>query len=282
MRLSELPKPFICTVIVEADIKATLACIENAEHETDAFEVNLTPLNLHVISDIFGSTRKPCIATYRRSKFMRVYGFDSLRKLTETARQERLMRALSSGATAIDFELDMFDEQPHKLVPGGIKEREYARRKNAKPTEISYDRKTVERQKKLAHEVKSMGGEVVISCHSQTRADRATIFRIANLMQLRGANFGKIVVVTDTDQDLIRMWKCGLDLRREIRIPFNLMNSGELMVLGRILSVNFGSSWLYCRSKSTRGFSGQPTAEQARRVLHLIHPALASHKYNRL
>lgn len=274
MRLSKLPKPFICTVIAEANIKATLTCIENAEHETDAFEVNLTPLDVHVISDIFGSTRKPCIATNRRTKFMRVYGFDNLPKLSENARQERLIKALDSGAAAVDFELDMFDEQPHKLVPGSIREREFAKRKGAKPTEISYDRRAVERQTKLAHEVKSIGGEVVISCHSQTRADRATILRIANLMQQRGANLGKIVVVTNDDQDLIRMWKCGLDLRREISIPFNLMNSGELMVLGRILSVIFGSSWLYCRPKSVRSFSGQPTADQARRVLHLINPRI--------
>lgn len=272
MRLSKLTKPFICTVIAEADVKASLASIESAEHETDAFEVNLTPLDLHAISDIFGSTRKPCIATNRRTKFMRAYGFYNLPKLGETARQERLMKALDSGATAIDFELDMFDEQPHKLVPGSIKEREYARRKTAKPTEISYDRRAVERQRKLAHDVKSSGGEVVISCHSQTRVDRTTIFRIANLMQRRGADLGKIVVVTNSGEDLLRMWKSGLDLRRQVSIPFNLMNSGELMVLGRILSVNFGSSWLYCRPKSVRGFFGQPRADEARRVLRLINP----------
>jgi len=249
MRLAELKRPFICTVIAESTCGETIAEIDEVEETigTDAFEVNLAPLELESLGDVFSCTNLPCIATNRRAEFMKVYGYSSLTPINDAQRAARLLKALDQGARAIDFELDLFD-----------------RSRGPKKKEITRNAEAIKQQKALVKRVKSSGGEVVVSSHSQLRISRGQVTDLAQAIQSRGADFAKIVTTTFDYKDIIELQETARMLSSRLSIPFNLMNIGEYAVLGRLLSTLCGSSWVYCRTESEHSYKGQPLTSEAK------------------
>lgn len=271
MKLSSLRRPFVCLVVSEASPKKAVRVMDAYESRVDAFEVNLTLLEEKAFRDLFSSTGRPCLATNRRPGFMRFYGYRNLPPVGEEERARRLLKALDAGAAAIDCELDTFDKARQVLKPVYLteEEREYAR-SGSGPSEFSRDRKCVAKQVELVRQVKSAGGEVVFSCHTQTIMDRSQGSEIMSAMQKRGADFGKIVSLTLGPEDLVPFIDTVVHLKRTSKIPFNLMNVGSESILGRLLSVDLGSSWLYCRPDSGKVYRGQPSIAQARAFLGMV------------
>lgn len=249
MRLAELRRPFICTVIAEPTCSETIAEIDKVEKTigTDAFEINASTLELESLGDVFSCTNLPCIATNRRAKFMKVYGYSSLASINDEQRATRLLKAFDEGARAIDFELDLFGNS-----------------REAKKKEITRDAEAIRHQRALVRRVKSSGGEVIISCHSQLRISRGQVRDVAETIQSRGADFAKIVTMTFDYGDLIELQATAKLLGSRLSIPFNLMNTGEYAVLGRLLSTLCGSSWVYCRTESEHSYKGQPLTSEAK------------------
>jgi 3-dehydroquinate dehydratase len=263
-KLSQLTRPFICVVIVEPNTSSSIKLIDYYEnlHDVDAFEINIAQLGNSSLRDIFASTNKPCIADCRRASFMKLYGYESLPVLNSDERAGKLLRALSSGASTIDFELDMFDEK--SITDYSRMERVQTYGKNAGFfSEITNKPDAVKKQRKFAKEIREIGGEAMISCHSQARIKPDMILGIARNIESRNADFAKIVTVTSCDPDLAALLYTATKMRRKLAIPFNLMNMGHRTVLGRLLSVAFGSSWIYCRGGSRHGFKSQPTLGEA-------------------
>ncbi len=272
MKFSQLPRPFICAVIAEPTISECINQIDQLAPHVDAFEINIPQLIEGRLEDVFSATQRPCIATNRRADFMRLYGYRNLPRLSEEMRLERLRDALHSGAAMVDYELDAFDDASLSAKPafGSRLEREYASRRNSRPTEFSIKPKVVRRQKQFAKAIRSVGGEVLISSHTQTRIRKGITLQIAKAMQLRGADLGKIVVHTFNLDDLLDLFGTAIELRKSLRIPFNLMNVGEQPILGRLFSVFFGSGWIYCRANSNYAFTGQPTFSDAEAFLRKL------------
>ena len=269
MKLLQLKRPFLCAVIAEPTARGCISQIDRLERLADAFEINIPPLSFRVMRDIFSSTRRPCIATNRRPDFMKLYGYRNIPKVSEGERISKLLRGLDAGASVIDFELDAYDEVNIARKPsfGSRSERQYAFRPGSEPTEFSTLPTMVRRQRKLCETIQASGGEVLISSHTQVRVDVAKVVRIGRVIQGRGADYAKIVVFAFNSRDVITLLETAQKLRRSIRIPFNLMNVGEHLILGRLLATAFGSSWIYCRTNSPHSFPGQPTLEQAAEFL---------------
>ncbi len=268
LKLTSIQKPFIVAVIAESSATKCLRQIRLAEKNgADAFEINIAQLKEKGLRKIFISTKKPCIASNRRSDFMRLYGYNNLAETNEESRVEKLLRTLEIGAGVIDFELDIFTSK-HKLPPfGSWAETKYALRSESKPTQFATQPQIAFRQRRLAQLIKSRGGEVLISCHTQTRIKQAEILRIVQTMEQRGAELAKVVTHTFNLNDLANFLRTISEVKNCARIPFNLMNFGAYSIPGRLLSVAFGSAWVYCRTRSQRGFAGQPTIQQARTFL---------------
>ncbi len=271
MRLSSLRRPFVCLVVSEASPKKAVRVMDAYESRVDAFEVNLTLLEERSFRDVFCSTVRPCLATNRRPGFMRFYGYHDLPPVSEEDRATRLLAALGAGATAIDCELDMFDDARQSVKPPYLSEEEKAyARSSSDPAELSRDRGCVAKQLKLVRRAKDSGGEVVLSCHSQTVIDRSHGSTIMSAMERRGADFGKIVSLTLEARDLVPFIETVLLLRNRSKIPYNLMNVGSESILGRLLSVKLGSSWIYCRPDSGTGYGGQPSIGQVRTFVDMV------------
>jgi 3-dehydroquinate dehydratase len=202
---------------------------------------------------------------------MKVYGYYDLPILTEQRRAERLLKALDCGANAIDFELDIFDEESQERKPafGTDEETKYAMRPRGKPAEFSNKPGAAGQQKELSEKIKSVGVEVMISCHTQIRVNKQQILIVADAMKRRGADLIKIVTMTFDSLDLVRFLDSVVELKNYVTIPFNLMNVGENVILGRLLSVTLGSSWIYCRpnNNSEHSFRGQPTIHEVKEFL---------------
>jgi len=267
LKLTSIHKPFIVAVIAEPTATKCLRQLKSAEKDgADAFEINIAQLKEKELRKIFISTKKPCIASNRRSNFMKLYGYKNLAKTNEETRVEKLLRTLENGAEAIDFELDTFTSKHESPAFGSRAEMEYALNSESKPTQFSTHPRTALRQRKLAQIIKSSGGEVLISCHTQTRIRQNEILRIVQTMELRGANLAKVVTHTFNVDDLMNFLRTISKVKNSARIPFNLMNFGAYSILGRLLSVAFGSAWVYCRTGSQL-FAGQPTIKQAKTFL---------------
>jgi 3-dehydroquinate dehydratase type I len=250
-------KPFLCLVIAEPTIQSSICYIDKFERKVDVFEINVAQFSeVSKAKEIFGSTKKPCIATCRRSYFMRFYGYTNLPFLKDEERARRLLSCVDYGVSAIDFELDIFDKK-------------YEFKGNTL-IEKTKDKQAIQAQMKLVEDVKSKGSEVLISSHIFKRVNEKLCVDVFQEIVNRGADLAKIVCKTYTQDDLIAFLNTTNRLRRESTIPFTMMNLGSFTPLARLLALVFGSSWVYCRTDSKHSFVGQPTVNQARSFLKLF------------
>ena len=267
LKLTSIRKPFIVAVIAESTVPKCLRQLRSAEENgADAFEINIAQLKEKELRKIFISTKKPCIASNRRSDFMKLYGYKNLAETNEETRVGKLLRTLENGAEAIDFELDTFTSKHESPSFGSRAETKYALMSESKPTQNSTHPRITLRQRRLAQLIKSSEGEVLISCHTQTRIRQSEILRLVQTMEVRGADLAKVVTHTFDADDLVKFLRTVSKVKNSARIPFNLMNFGAYSIPGRLLSVALGSAWVYCRIGS-HGFAGQPTIQQARTFL---------------
>ncbi len=264
MRLSGLDVPFLCLVVSEPTVKGCLKVVDRFEPVADSFEINLPPLEPSQMGDVFHSTLRPCIATSRRSDFMKVYGYSNLPRVSDRSRAEALKRAVGLGAAAVDFELDLF--QPPASDQAGPEGADNRVSGSSRPrlVEFSTDPEVVKSQTTLASEIRAAGAEVVMSCHTKSVLHEEQALEIVHGVAGRGGQFAKVVSVTPRREDVFEMLACAFSLNRKALMPFTLMNIGADSPSDRLLSVLAGSTWLYCRPPSKHSYAGQPTFEDAR------------------
>jgi 3-dehydroquinate dehydratase len=105
------------------------------------------------------------------------------------------------------------------------------------------------------------------SCHTQVHFAVESTDLILRTIQERGADFAKVVTMTFNPADLLAMWNYVSRVRSKARIPYNIMNTGEYAILGRLVSTSLGSSWIYCRTSRRHGYLGQPSISVTRALL---------------
>ena len=270
LKLSKLDTPFMCLVVSEPTVKGCLKVIDRFEPIADSFEINLPQLDSTLIGDVFHSTPRPCIAAFRRSDFMRGFGYPRLPRLSDESRAEAMKRAVGLGASAADFELDMFQAEPPAGARRGAGEGRGRVRQGGTAHEFSTDRDAVRLQSDLASEIREAGAEVVMSLHTRRVLREADALEIVHAVAGRGGQFARLVSRTPRKEDVFELLACAFALNRKSLIPFTLMNVGPGSASQRLLSVLAGSSWVYCRPPGRHSCSGQPTFEETRSFLESL------------
>ena len=240
------PKPFIVSVITDADPDTAIATIRNSEYDgAQAFDLHLRALeyqyhNQADLERIIKSTDKPIMTiNYRGDKTWPG-------QATDEERVESHMIALRAGASACDIMGDIFDPSP---------------------MEISYKPEIIDKQKRLIDKIHSMGGEVIMSCHTWVHMTTEQILEQLTATQSRGADMVKIACGVNSEEELTEAMHTTTVLKRELKVPFIHICMGPYGKLHRFVGPMLGSSLIFCvQSYTPKGHKDQPLVRAARAV----------------
>lgn len=270
-RLTTLPRPFICCVLIDdATPDAVIRTIKLAEYEgADAFELDLQVLapehrRAQAVAPIFAATNRPIVTVYRRYDMSQPS--PAWYERDETARMRLQLDCLEIGAAGFDMELDTFDPraEPWPPTPAG---RRYSWDPASPPREVSADPRAVEQQRRLIEEAHRRGGEVIASTHSLTRLPVETCLHIGRLAEGRGADAVKIVRFNGSYADIVETLAATIALREGLSIPFVMMAMGEYGKLTRPLAPLLGSMLVFAKQDyRPAGFYDQPPIRAMRAV----------------
>jgi 3-dehydroquinate dehydratase len=257
-KFTELPRPFIVGVISEPDPENCIKAIKLSEYDgAVAFDLYLHSLekkylNKQDLRTIFSSTNCPVLTLNYR------WNLKGLIQITDEERVRQHMLALEAGSAGMDIEADLFDEVPGP-VPWTKEAFEYSTNDSSRPRELSFDKKAVERQKKLFKEVQQAGGEVLLSAHTRVPLTAEKIVKIGKELEARGANMAKIVAVCRNQEDVLENIKGCITLKKEIKIPFQLQGHGEQAKVLRVINPMLGAMLVFCHQTfKPGGFHDQP------------------------
>lgn len=296
LKLTALNRPFITAIIIDDSIDEMIRTIKLAESDgADSFEVNLHSLEPFPptkwdLKDIFACTNKPAFTVNRRmnqwAKIMADQGaperrwqrFINRKVSTEEERMQLQIDAFEAGSAGFDMELDTFDPwmewDKAKLKKNMQILKKISPDPNIMPHEVTYDNEAVKKQMSLIDDIHSRGGEVMISAHVGIAIKPEGALIVGKEMKKRNADLAKIYVVNSNLYDLLDTLSCNLLLKKELKIPFNMVCSSPLQQpsrLGYILFLMFGSSWVYCqqryRPEGPGGFLSQPLVSEMHSLL---------------
>ena len=151
---------------------------------------------------------------------------------------EGLLFGLQCGATLVDVMGDTFDPAPEELTT---------------------DEKAIKKQMEFIDEVHKRGGEVLMSSHIKQFRPAERVLEIALEQQRRGADVVKIVTGANTqEEELKNLEICNL-LKKELKVPFLFLSSGQYSYLHRTIGPALGvSMWLCFREYNETTYVGPP------------------------
>ena len=254
-RLSELARPFVVAVVTERSLDAARGTVARAAAAgADAYELNLPLLRdaeLERVSELLAGSPGPVYTSCRRSSFMPVYGRGEVPTWSEDERMRRQLELLDRGSVAIDVELDAFDA----VQPLGVSD---------SPAAVARQRETVA----AAHDA---GGEVIASCHTQTAVPRASVLRVAEVAQERGADLAKVVVPVGDASQALELLAAAVAIRERALPPTTVIAAGAPGRFTRLVSPHLGRSWALCQERVEEGgFPEQPLVADARTALTIL------------
>lgn len=238
-RLSNLPRPFLVSVITEREPEQIRAALEASRQEGAATaELNLAQIaaaDLETVGGIASSCGMPVYTACRSAQFMRVYGFDSgLDALTDTARMERQL-AMLGPCCAVDVELEG-------------------------PTEA-------------IGRVHAMGFEVIVSRHTETMLTAAETLALAQGMEASGADLVKIILRYSAPDERAALWRASMLLQQKLRVPFTLLAMGPGGMFLRWMACHLGSSYTFVRPPgAAHYYAGHPPLDQMRALWRALPP----------
>ena len=225
---TESGEPIILGVLKEATVDATLKQIRDCE------AAGATAFNLH-LSLLEGESREPSslkrIFEGSDSPIMAVHYNNNpkgvTRKATSDERMAEVIRAVKCGAAGIDMQGYTFCADSRATL------------------EKYGDPEIIERQKEAIREVHSLGGEVLMSCHTGVFLNTKQIVSLAKLMEERSPDFIKIVTPVDNKDDVIIALNSIRALKRELHTRFSYHCSGRVGRITRYIGPYFGSSQVF-------------------------------------
>jgi 3-dehydroquinate dehydratase len=257
-KFTEIKQPLICTIITDktpADCKRTIWLSDY--DGTDAYQWHLmmldkTFLNESSLRPVFESTVKPIIVSFYR------WDYEKHLDIDEEERIHLLLNAFRWGSNGIDLEADAFDPTPGP-PEWSPRARDYSLNPNSKPREWTMDPAAIQRQKEVIEEIHSMGGEVLMSCHSRVRLSVEQIVSMGREMEGRGADIVKIVRVDFSFEDLLETLRATLELKKTLKVPFIMGSHGQHSKIGRVVCPMLGSMLAWCtQPMSPGGYPLQP------------------------
>jgi hypothetical protein len=276
MKISEVPRPFICAVIREEDPAAAIADMKLSECAgAQVFELNLSTFrpefrSVAALRPVFRSTTLPIFTTCRR--YGRGWATDTNIpiELDDAGRMRLQLDLIDAGSHGFDMELDTFDPTPGPAMRSaeGIR---YAMDPNSPPRELTTNPAAVDGQMRVTGEAHRRGGEVMASCHCLTRVTTEDVLRICRLAEERGCDLLKIVRFNQSWEDSVHTLEQTVALRRQAKIPYVMMAMGEYGKLSRLMSPLLGSMLCYCKQTYGPGaFTDQPLITAAKAVFEHV------------
>ena len=275
MKVSQVPRPFICGVLVEANPAATIADMTLGKCAgAQVFELNLARLEPRyrtpgALAEVFRRTSLPVFTTYRRYGLMAT-DTDRLAEDADDERMQLQLDLIDVGSKGFDMEMDTFGRvagPPFQTLEG----MRYSIDPDSPPREVSEDPAVAMKQRQLIEQAHRRGGEVLASCHVLTRIRSEGVIRICEMAEDRGADLLKVVRFNHSWEDVVETLATTVALRHKARIPYVMMAMGEYGKVTRLLSPMLGSMLCYCKRTYAPGsFMDQPLISQAKAVLENV------------
>ncbi len=239
----------VFTVMYQVDtLDGTLfASIERARAKgADAFGFQLEPLRR-----IYRKEESLCDLFQNKMKGLPVYvtsyRYQENEGMTDEECIAELLRALRCGATLADVMGNAFDRKSEM--------------------EISYDPAAVKRQRALIDRIHKMGKEVLMSSHTNCYLPAERVLAIAKEHESRGADMAKVVTRAETPEEEAEAFRTLALLKKEMKIPFLYLVSGECTSALRLTSPALGNALALCvESYLPLSTQFQPPIETAKAV----------------
>lgn len=168
----------------------------------------------------------------------------------DAARQKDLLTAAEAGADVIDVMGDLFDPSPRELTRN--------------PDAIA-------KQKDLIEEIHAKGSHVLISSHATVEKclPAEEVLSMMQLQSARGADLLKVVVRTETEEELLEGMKTLLLLKKELDKPFIYLGTGTFGKFLRYIGPKFGVAVEFAVHDYPPGttYITQPAIRSMRKVL---------------
>ena len=178
------------------------------------------------------------ITNYRRSSINTEVQSDE-----ESAKE--MLTAISCGADIIDVMGDMF-------MPSA--------------DEITYDEAAVEKQKKYIAKIHEMGAVALMSSHVLKYLPPDEVLKIAKAQASRGVDIVKIVVMSDTEEQLYSNFEINAMLTRQIEQPVLFLSGGECRHKHRIFGPFLSKPNLFLVGNNEEPDSLQPRIKDAKKA----------------
>ena len=242
---TESGDPIILGVLKEATVDATIEQIKKCE------AAGATAFNLHLsllegenrepesLKKIFAAANSPVMAVHYNNNPKGV-----TRKDDSDTRVAEMIRAVECGAAGIDIQGYTFstDTRATQEKFGDPEKHPFI---TARPKEVLMDPALIEKQVKAVEKVHSLGGQVLMSCHTGVFLDTKQIVALAKFIEERGPDFIKIVTPVENKDDVLVALTSVQTLKRELHTKFSYHCSGQLGRITRYAGPYFGSSQVF-------------------------------------
>jgi len=262
--------------VTDISVASAIATMRQAAFKgADVFNLNISRLDcssVEEVAPVFAQIRLPVLTAVRRASFLALYGGGEPSRLyrTEEERFQVQLRCVELGAAGIDFELDSFDETGGSAsleIAAGV---EASRGKALGPIgDISFDEQVVVAQREAVRAIRERGGFVLMSSHTRRPIDTQEACLIVQSAINRGADFVKIVVSVNSQEDQDELVRASLVMRKRFDIPFILMPMGRDTVATRLALFMLGGGWAVTQNDFVpNGFHQQPLIEAWRAIVN--------------
>lgn len=242
---TESGDPIILGVLKEATVEDTIAQIKKCE------AAGATAFNLHLsllegenrepesLKKIFAAANSPIMAVHYNNNPKGV-----TRKDDSDTRVAEMIRAVECGAAGVDIQGYTFstDTRATQEKFGDPEKHPFI---TARPKEVLMDPELIDKQKRVVEKVHSLGGEVLMSCHTGVFLDTKQIVALAKFIEQRGPDFIKIVTPVENKDDVLVALNSVKALKRELHTKFSYHCSGQVGRITRYVGPYFGSSQVF-------------------------------------
>lgn len=245
MKFTEAEKPTVIGVIKETSAAAAAEALRRGtEDGASAFDLHISYLPENELSDpaklssIFTATSLPVLAVH----YNYIPGGKS--HVPDDERIRLMTNCLKYGAAGIDMQGYTFCAAPQaSLQKYGSTETHPFIKKS--PREVVLDPEAAEKQAETIRRVHSLGGEVLMSCHTGVFLNTDEIVPLAEMMEKRGADIIKIVTPCADEDELLVALHSAAELRKRIKAAVHYHCSGKYARITRYISPYFGSSLVF-------------------------------------
>ncbi len=244
-KFSEAGSPIVIGVLKEATADATVSTVAACEAEgANAFDLHVSLLEgenreREALERIFGEAQSPILAVHYNNLPKGI-----TQKNSDEERIAELTRAVEYGAAGIDMQGYTFCKSPLATLEG--KDAKKYPFITASPREVVLDAEVIDRQKRAIDKIHSLGGEVLMSCHTKVFLDTEQIVSLALEMESRGVDIVKLVTPVNTKEEVLTALQSVMELKANLKYAkAHYHCSGRLGRITRYIAPYFGASIVF-------------------------------------